>query len=288
MILEFEFNFGLLVSFLIGLGIGLALAVIIYLIIVLSSLKSKKTIIKSKVEVSDSEILALIQDATDQFKDNKLKGDKDNFSYCYDISKNLFVSIAKKFYPNSKHPLTEISIDELLMLGNYISNRLDEILAHRGLKFLRKIKVSTILSLYDVKEDITNNDIVKTTKKYKINEALNAAKKVINIVNPVWWVRKFVANKALNIVIKKLCIVMISVVGEETAKIYSKSIYETGLDVDSGVVELVDDIEKTIEENEDSDMKELENNQENFLLEFNNKTIEKKKKHLFGRKKEVD
>ena len=47
-------------------------------------------------------------------------------------------------------------------------------------------------------------------------------------------------------------------------------------------------LSKTIEENEDSDMKELENNQENFLLEFNNKTIEKKKKHLFGRKKEVD
>lgn len=290
MILEFEFNFGLLISFLIGIGTGLALAVIIYLIIVLTSLKNHKTIIKAKEEVSNEEILNLINDAKDQFRDNKLKADRDNFSYCYDISKNLVISIAKKYYPNSKHPLTEVSIDEILMLGAYISKRLDEVLSHKGLKFLRKVKVSTILSLYDFKEDISKNDIVKTTRKYKIGEALGAAKKVINIVNPVWWVRKFVANKAMNIVIKKLCIVMISVVGEETAKIYSKSIYDQYITIDSGVAELVKDLEKTVEENDESDVIPLEEQEDTNLLDFTNPYLietkkEKKKKWNIFKKK---
>ena len=179
MIQSFTFNFSILISFLIGVGIGLTLAVFIYLILVLTTMKQKKFIIKTKVnDVSETDILRLIEDAKIQFKDEKLRGDTNYFSYGYDITKNLIIAIAKKFYPKSKHPLCEISVDELLMLGVYISNRMDEILDHKGLRFLRKIKVSYVLGFYDVKEDISNNEVIKTTKKYKITEALNAAKKL--------------------------------------------------------------------------------------------------------------
>ena len=299
MIQSLTFNFSILISFLIGVGIGLTLAVFIYLILVLTTMKQKKFIVQTKVnDVSEAEILKLIEDAKIQFKDEKLRGDTNYFSYGYDISKNLIIAIAKKFYPKSKHPLCEISVDELLMLGAYISRRMDEILDHKGLRFLRKIKVSYVLGLYDVKEDISNNEVIKTTKKYKINEALNAAKKVINVVNPVWWVRKFVMNKAMEIVSKKLCIVLISVVGEETYKIYSKSIYNEEGQIDSNVDLLVSDLEDEVKnqyENleEDRSNDQIDTNQ--LLLEHENIEEHKKfslkkifNKNLFKRKNKSD
>lgn len=277
MILAFEFNFSILISFLIGVGIGLTIAVFIYLILVLTTMKQKKFIVKTKVnDVSETDILKLIEDAKIQFKDEKLRGDTNCFAYAYDISKNLVISIAKKFYPKSKHPLLEISVDELLMLGTYISKRMDEILDHRGLRLLRKVKVSYVAGLYDVKEDISNNEVIKTTKKYKINEAWNAAKKVINVVNPVWWVRKFVINKGMDIISKKLCIVLISVVGEETYKIYSKSIYETESTIDTNVDLLVSDLEDEVERQKDELIEEENENNDNNIIENNQLLLESK------------
>lgn len=288
MTLDIKFDWTVFISFIVGIIVGLVFAVLVYLIISLSSFRKNKHIIKPKNTVSDKDINLLIESARLQFKSKELKGEQNTFAYCYDLSKNLIIDIAKKYYPNSKHPLTEISVDELLELTRYISNRVDELLSKRGLKILRKIKVSTLLSIYDTKEFIDENALVKSTKKYKIGQALGAAKKVLNIVNPVWWTKKFVASKALDIVINKLCLVIISVVGEETNNIYSKSIYDSAVDVDSGVGELVDDIDKTIEENEDEEMKALEEENNDVLLIENNKTAlpEKKKKkfHLFRRK----
>jgi len=294
MIQSFTFNFSILISFLIGVGIGLTLAVFIYLILVLTTMKKKKFVIKTKVnDVSETDILRLIEDAKIQFKDEKLRGDTNYFSYGYDITKNLIIAIAKKFYPKSKHPLCEISVDELLMLGVYISKRMDEILDHKGLRFLRKIKVSYVLGFYDVKEDISNNEVIKTTKKYKITEALNAAKKVINVVNPVWWVRKFVMNKAMDIVSKKLCLVLISVAGEETYKIYSKSIYNEEAEIDSNVDLLVTDLEDEVSRQYDN-IEEVNENYETVtpqLLLENNDVPKKKKfsfKNIFKKRKKSE
>ena len=289
MILAFEFNFAVLISFLIGIFLGLALAVLVYLIVVLSTMHNKKFIVQTKVsEVSENDILNLIENAKIQFKDEKLRGDTSYFSYAYDISKNLVISIAQKFYPNSKHPLLEISVDELLMLFVYISKRLDEILDHKGLRFLRKFKISYFVGLYDIKEDINNNEIIKKTKKYKVKEAFNAARKVVNLINPVWWVRKFVMNKAMKIVTKKLCVVVISICGEETYKIYSKSIYSKDVLLDSGVDNLVSDLEDTVEKEKDELISE-EEQKEYAVYDFSNGKVEEKKnkfsfKNLFKRK----
>lgn len=286
MFLAFEFNMATLVSFLLGIFLGVVIAILVYLLLVLTSMNKNKKIFKPKVENVDStEIVKLIDSAKEEFKDNKLRGEQSYVGYAVDISKKMIYQIAKKFYPNSRHPLLEISIDEALMLFNYISKRLDEVLDHNGLRFLKKFKISYIVSLYDIKENIMENDIVKATKKYKIMNAFNAAKNVLNVINPVYWIRKVVMNKAINVILKKLCVVMISVAGEETYKIYSKSIYNTEEEIDSGVTELVNDLKNTVKESEvsidlkDDEIKPLE-------LEYNNNTKTKKKGFWPFRKKE--
>ncbi len=250
MILAFliQFNLSLLFSFLIGVGVGLAVMSVGYLILVLSSMKSEKYIVETQVkDVNDQEIFDIIKETQEMFKDENLKGIQSNIAYAKDLSVELVLNIARKFFPESKHPLYELSINEVLMLGTYISKRLDEVLDFKGLRILRKLKISTIVSFTEVKEKIEANSIVKATKKYKIMEALSATKKVINIVNPVYWARKFLIDTTLSVVIKKLCLVLIGVVGEETYKIYSKSVFDREVEIDTGVNEIVSDIEADLE-----------------------------------------
>ena len=292
MILAIQFNFSILISFLLGIVLGVIIAVLIYLILVLSTMNKNKKVFKPQVENVDSnEIIALIEEAKKEFKDERLRSDTPYVSYAIDISKKMIYEIAHKFYPKSKRPLFEISIDEAFMLFNYISNRLDELLDHKGLRFLKKFKISFIVGLYDVKEDLNENDIIKATKKYKLKNAFNAAKNALNIINPVYWIRKYVTSKAINIILKKLCVVMISVAGEETYKIYSKSIYNTLDEIDTGVDDLIDDLDETVKKSEEDFDKNdnillLENKSEDTSDSAKSKSKVKNIFNLFKRKKD--
>lgn len=292
MTLAIQFNFSILISFLLGIVLGVIIAVLIYLILVLSTMNKNKKVFKPQVENVDSnEIIALIEEAKKEFKDERLRSDTPYVSYAIDISKKMIYEIAHKFYPKSKRPLFEISIDEAFMLFNYISNRLDELLDHKGLRFLKKFKISFIVGLYDVKEDLNENDIIKATKKYKLKNAFNAAKNALNIINPVYWIRKYVTSKAINIILKKLCVVMISVAGEETYKIYSKSIYNTLDEIDTGVEELIDDLDEIVKKSEEDFDKNdnilmLENKSENSNINTKPKSKVKNIFNIFKRKKD--
>lgn len=292
MTLAIQFNFSILISFVLGIVLGVIIAVLIYLILVLSTMNKNKKVFKPQVENVDSnEIIALIEEAKKEFKDERLRSDTPYVSYAIDISKKMIYEIAHKFYPKSKRPLFEISIDEAFMLFNYISNRLDELLDHKGLRFLKKFKISFIIGLYDVKEDLNENDIIKATKKYKLKNAFNAAKNALNIINPVYWIRKYVTSKAINVILKKLCVVMISVAGEETYKIYSKSIYNTLDEIDTGVEELIDDLDETVKKSEEDFDKNdnillLENKSEDTSDSAKSKSKVKNIFNLFKRKKD--
>lgn len=258
-IFAIQFSLPILFSFLIGLGAGLAIAALVYLIIVLATTRQKPFIVKTKANnITDEEVKQMIHEAQEEFKDKNLKGTNSTIAYCKDLSVELVMNIAKKYFPESKRPLYELSIDEVLMLAVYISNRLDEILDARGLRIFRRFKVSQIIGMTEVKEKIEANSIVKATKKYKIIEAFNAAKSVINVVNPVYWARKFVVNKSIDFTIKKLCMIVIATCGEETYKIYSKAVFDQVVEIDSGIEDLVNDIQNDITEIEEDAPKENE------------------------------
>ncbi len=279
MILYSIINFANFFSFLIGLGVGFVIFALVYLLLILLSLNKKKYVIKSQInDVSDEEIKKIILDAQKAFKDKKLKGEDAMIGYCYNLSKDLVIHIASRFFPNSKHPVFELSIDELILLANYISLRVDEILSKRGLRIFRKLKISTIVGWTDVKKTIDENPIVKATKKYKISETLTAAKKVINVINPLWWAKRFISTASMNLLLKKVCLVIMGIIGEETYKIYSKSVFDKDVSLDSGVNEIVEEIE-----NEDLIDDDLELTNDEAVKPIMEKKQTKKRK-LFRRK----
>lgn len=244
-LINIKFDWSMLFGFLGGIFAGVSITFLIYLFFILLTLKGKKNIVHSKVAISDKEMLERINKSKLAFKEKKLKGSK-SINYASKLCKDLTYDMASAFFPDSNYPLLELSIDEILLLATYINKRVDEVLDHKGLRIIRKLKVSTIVNATEIKRKVDENAIIKATKKYKIMSAWRATQKVINLVNPFWWAKKLVVNGTINIVINQMCLLVIGIVGEETYKIYSKKVFSEELNLDSGNAELIKEIEGSL------------------------------------------
>lgn len=246
-------NFGSLFSFLFGIYFGAIIIALFYLYRVLKSLNKKRYLVNvQEYDVDGKEIEFLVKKAQQDFKDKNLRGEAGNIGHCVTLTKQLVIDIATKFFPDSKYPLLEISIDECLLLTGYITSRIEELLDHKGLRMLRKIKISTIVGLTNAKKVVDENAVVQTSKRYKLKKKYQAVMGALNIVNPVYWFKKIVVNKSMDLVIRKICVVVIGIVGEETYKIYSKQVFNEEMYIDTGVNEFIKEI------NDDLDKEEFE------------------------------
>lgn len=244
-----KFDWSLLFGFLGGIFTGVTLTFLIYLFFVLKTTKKNPKIVEARVTITDEEMVERIKKTQQAFKDKKLKGNK-SINYALDLCQKLIVDTASDFFPNSRHPLLELSIDEFMLLATYINKRIDEVLDYRGLRILRRVKVSTIMNISDAKKSFDDNPIVKASRKYKIAATWNATRKVINLINPFWWAKKLVVSTSMNIIINKMCLIVIGVVGEETYKIYSKKVFEEERYIDSGNEAIARTFTEDINEND--------------------------------------
>lgn len=242
----FEFDFGSLFFLLMGIVLGILIAVLIYLGFVLATLRSKKYVVGSIIDISDEEVKTMIEQAQMVFKDKTLQGDLGTVTYARNVTVELVNDIARKFFPDSKHPIFELSIDEVLMLARYISTRIDKMIDRPALRILKKIKISTIIGLGDAKRSFDESALMKVTKKFKIKEIFNTVKGALNIVNPIYWVRKLIVNKSLNYAIYRICIMVIGIAGEETYKIYSKRVFQEEVVIDTGIESLAKDLDQEV------------------------------------------
>ena len=251
----FDFDFSSLIAFIIGLFAGCALLALVYSIMVVSSIKSKKYVVKAEsVDVSDEEIKEIIENAKKAYNDKNLKGAKSSVSHCGVLCKRLVNDIARKFFPKSKRPIAELTIDEILQLSIYVSKRVDDILDRPGLRLVKKLKLSTILALGDAKKIIEESSLMKMTKKYKLKSFFSAITGALNIINPLYWARRIFINKVLDVAVNKLCLSVIGIVGEETYKIYSKRVFEEERNIDTNVDAIISSIEDDLVDVSDSEV----------------------------------
>ncbi len=241
----FNIDFTTILSFIIGIFLGAILICMIYALFVLASLRNKKFIIKTEEDnLTTTEVKDMIVTCQKSFKDKGLRQELSRVAHCKNLCTSLTYGIATRFYPKSKHPLLELSVDEVMMLTIYIENRIEEILNRKGIRLLKKIKVSTILDFTQKTNKVVDSKAFKITKE--VNSTVNTVKKIINIVNPAWWFRKIVIDKTLNIITNKLCLVVIAIVGEETYKIYSKTVFNKEVDIQSNIEEILTSIDEDL------------------------------------------
>ncbi len=229
-----EFNYSTFISFFIGISFGFLLLLLIYLYAVLKSMnKGLKLRSVDEQDIDEEEIKWLIKDAQKIFRNKEERNAVGYPKHLLNITRDLSIDIAKKFYPKSKYPYLELTVDETLKLNHYITNRLEELLSGRILRMTRGLTLTKIVEMNNTKTKIENNAIVKTAKKY--GNVAKATLAVVNAVNPVWWFRKVTKEVAVNQVLIRIGMTLIAITGEETYKIYSKKVFDVEKTIDTGV-----------------------------------------------------
>jgi hypothetical protein len=232
-----------------GIAIGFVMCAFIYLVVILVSLKKSEDYIhKAKVEIEDEEIKRVIRSARNLFyEESSNQTTAQKFVDLKSISWQLINDIAKMYYPNSEYPIYELSLDELMMLNHYITNRVDSLFKGKILRSFKKVKISQILRLIDIKKKIDDNKVVKVAKKAKVPGLFKATMTVLNVFNPAYWVKKLMINTTLSVGSNKIAATIIDIVGEETAKIYSKNVFNKEKVIESDVEKTIKEIEQGLE-----------------------------------------
>jgi hypothetical protein len=238
-----DIDFSMLISFLIGVSFGFFLLLLIYLYAVLKSLnKGLKFKKADETDIDEEEIKWLIEDGQKQFKDKDLRNEIGYAKHLQNICAELTMDIAKKFYPKSKYPYLELTVDESLNLAHYITDRIEDMLQGKILRLTRGLTLAKIYEINTTKTKFDNSKFVKTAKKYA--KVTKTAVSVLNAVNPVYWVRKLTKETAINIIMIRLGLAIIAITGEETYKIYSKKVFNIEKTIDTGVDDIYEDLTK--------------------------------------------
>lgn len=216
-----------LVPFIIGLIFGFVFCLLIYAIIILTSFKkSEKKAQKVVIKVDDEIIKNKIQNARNEYVEEATSvkaGEKVNI--LKDTCWTLINDIARVYYPDSKHPIFELSVEELINLDYYIMQRIDKLFSKKVLSMIRKLQLSTVINLLDTKKKIDNNKVVKAANKANLGGIAKGLWTAVNFINPVYWIKKVMIEAPFQVLMNKMALVIIDVVGEETSIVYSKGAF---------------------------------------------------------------
>ena len=231
-VVEFKFviNWASIFTFLFGICCGVVLLTLVYVLSTLKKIDDEAIIVGREInKISSEEMKQIVESDIKEAQDRFIELRKEENGISWETIKNVNIQmmnkIASHFYPNSKKPLAELSIEELILLDRYIMDKLELILSKVKINMFKKLKLSTILKLLNLKQNVENNIVVKTTKKYKLNKVVEVGHTIINALNPGTWFKKLVYNPAISLITKNICLLLISQVGQETYHIYSKQAF---------------------------------------------------------------
>ncbi len=226
----FDISFLGFINFFIGMMTGVIVFTAIYIYFLVRGKNiNVEDIKRPNIDVDEDELKEMIISKQKKFKRNKKLGNQSISKLTFEMSYELVDEISKYFFPNSKYPMLELSVSELLDLNHYITNRLDKILDKPILKNTKNLQMTKIMSIYNKKKAIDQNRLIKAAKKYKVGKVVKYGGAAINVVNPVYWFRKIVINTSIDVMTRKVCLVVIGIVGEETTNVYSKKLFDKPL-----------------------------------------------------------
>lgn len=240
-------------NFLLGMGTGFVLLALFVAFILITGRKKQTKIYKSKeMTLNDSAVQAMIEYKQNQLVETARIADNAYFRVAFELSMELMTDIAKYYFKDSKYPLYELSIQELLDLNYYITKRLTKLINGKFIRRFKNYRISTIVNLLNKKKALDNSKIMKLNRQYKVSKILSIGSAILNYANPIYWFRKIAIKPSTTLVTKEACKLIIRIVGEETNNLYSKKMFETP--PDETIVE--DEFDKAVEEAEKLEIQE--------------------------------
>ena len=238
-----------IINFLLGMVTGVVLFLAALTVFGIRGKNLSLDVKKPEGDLDENDLRFLIEQRQTKLKRSIKQKQEGAFKLTLEMSLELVEEISRYFFPNSKYPMYELSVNELLELNHYITNRIDEILEVPVLKNAKKTRVITIINMYEKKRAVEESKIAKAAKRMKLGKVLRYGSMALNAVNPVYWFRKLVLSTSIDAMTRKLCTTIIAVVGEETAKVYSKKLFDK--DMELGIVD--ENMELLLEEGEEDE-----------------------------------
>ena len=254
----FDISFLGFINFFVGMATGaIAFTAIFIYFLVRGKNINIDDIKRQTIDVDEEELKFMILEKRKLFKRNKKLGNSSIAKLTFEMSYELIEEISEYFFPESKYPMLELSVHELLDLNHYITDRISGILDKPILKNTMNVRVTKIMQMFDKKKQIEESKVYRAAKKMRVAKVIKYGGAALNAVNPVYWFRKLVINTSVDVMTKKVCVVIIGIVGEETTKIYSKKLFDKPVELD-----IVDEeVNKLLEEGVTEEDEQLEQNQ---------------------------
>ncbi len=239
-------------NFVLGIITGFILLLLVLVWLMTSDNRKKvKERFQNKKPLDDKTVYDMVLSKQDRLTETVRLTDNAYFKVAFDLSMELAQEIARYYYPEAKYPIYELSVEELLTLNYYITKRIETIVNGKFLRHFKRNRISKIINILNAKKAVDNSKLMKLSRKYKVSQLLTIGKAVLNYANPVFWFRKLAIKPTTTLVTKEVCKFIIEIVGEETNKIYSKTIFK----VDESDDEVIAKFDKLIEEEgEDEDV----------------------------------
>ncbi len=232
-------------NFLLGMLTGVVLLLLFIALMLVTGRRGKRKILQSKEKALDEKsVEEMIMAKQSELVDTVRYTDNAYFRVAFDLSIELVQEIATHYFPASKYPMYELSIEELLDLAGYITKRIDGLMDTRFLRHFKGYRISTIVNILNKKKALDNSKLMKLSRKYQISKLYSVGRTVVNVANPIFWFRKLAIKPSVTLVTKEVCKYIISIFGEETNKVYSKKLFESPDDE----VKLENAIDNMIEE----------------------------------------
>lgn len=213
--------------FILGFFSGIAATIIMaFLILFIINRRQKSILAKdeiTKVNVDNELVEEIIKRNRDKVIKGRSMGISNNYQRIQEGVRDITEEVAKLYFPNSKYPKYELTIEEALLLTTHISQRLSEQLKKKRYKLLRELRVSQIMYINDAKKNIMEKDIVAKLNKYKVIDIVRSGWMIYNIANPFYWARKLLVTGGVEAAFRSFGTVIINTVGEEVNSVYSKS-----------------------------------------------------------------
>ena len=215
------FNLTNIITFVVGMFFGVLFFVSIIMIALAVDKKKKKNVGSTMEALSSDKIGELIEGKKASFNHEVEDNDQDMFACTKDLIMELVHEVSTYYYPQSKHPELELTVDEALLLIKHIYENVYAFSEKKLVKYAKNhIKLSQLFTYLNSGKKVMDSDIVSNS-----DESIKVYKSIANTLNPVYWFKKVVIGGATNIAFKKICRHAITVVGVESNSVYSKSLF---------------------------------------------------------------
>lgn len=230
--------------FILGILTGLILVSLTFTWMLTSKGRKKaKMRIHKGIPLDDKAIAQMIESKQEQLDHTVRITDNGYFKVALDLSFELTREIATYYFPDKKYPLYELSIQEVLDLARYITDRVEQVVDSRFFRLFKNYRIASLVEVLNTKKKITNSKLMQITRKIKLQQIYSAGKTFLNYANPIYWFRRIAIKPTTVKVTKEICKYIIVIFGEETNKVYSKAIFKEA----DNEEEIIENMDKLIE-----------------------------------------